>query len=240
MNTQDFLESIKGQLIVSCQALSNEPLYGPQYMAKMALAAKEGGAIAIRANGIEDITAIKKETNMPIIGLIKQHYSNSPVYITPSIKEIQSLIDTGVEVIALDATYQERPFGESFEDLVHYIRKKSTCLIMGDISTFEEGMTACEVGVDLVSTTLSGYTPYTKHRQKPDFLLIEELSKHSSVPVIAEGNICTPEKAAKALRLGAYAVVVGTAISRPQIITKQFYDEISKTTEELKYTKNYD
>lgn len=228
MGKRDFLKKVKGQLIVSCQALPHEPLHGSKYMAKMALAAKEGGAAAIRANGVEDILAIKKETGLPVIGLIKQDYENSPVYITPGKREISSLIKADVDVIALDATFQERPGKECLEELVRYIRENSDCLIMGDISTFEEGITAAKVGVDMLSTTLSSYTPYTKDRCIPDIPLIRELSNATDVPVIGEGNISTPKEAAHALESGAHAVVVGTAITRPQIVTKQFYEAIQR------------
>ncbi|QOY37140.1 N-acetylmannosamine-6-phosphate 2-epimerase [Anaerobacillus isosaccharinicus] len=237
MNKKNFLERIKGQLIVSCQALPNEPLHGSDYMAKMAQAAKVGGAACIRANGVEDIKAIKQVTQLPIVGLIKQDYKNSPVYITPTKTEIQLLIDAGADVIALDATTQDRPNHESLEELIRYIRINSQCLIMGDISTFDEGIAAVEAGVDLVSTTLSSYTPYTKDRVIPDLPLIEELAKATTTPIIAEGNIKTPAEAARAIELGAHAVVVGTAITRPQIVTKQFCDEIKKTTDRLLQSK---
>ncbi|MBS4219020.1 N-acetylmannosamine-6-phosphate 2-epimerase [Bacillus sp. FJAT-49711] len=229
MNKEEFFKKIKGQLIVSCQALPGEPLHGPQFMSKMAMAAKEGGAVSIRANGVEDIKAIKSLTQLPVIGLIKRHYPGCPVYITPSKKEIQDLIDAKADIIALDATNQERPNLESLEEIVQYIRENSNCLIMGDISTFEEGMAAEKAGVDMVSTTLSSYTSYTKDRVVPDFPLIEALVQNSLIPVIAEGNIATPMEAAKALELGAHAVVVGTAITRPQIITKQFFEVVRKT-----------
>ncbi|AST90857.1 MULTISPECIES: N-acetylmannosamine-6-phosphate 2-epimerase [Sutcliffiella] len=237
MRKREILERIYGQLIVSCQALPDEPLFGSEHMAKMALAAKVGGAAAIRANSVVDIVAIKEATGLPIIGLIKQDYSNSPVYITPTKTEISALIDANVDVIALDATIQERPNKESLEELVAYIRNKSDCLIMGDISTFEEGIAAEKAGVDMLSTTLSSYTPYTKDRMIPDLPLLEELAKKATIPVIAEGNISTPEEAAKALELGAFAVVVGSAITRPQIITKQFYVAVRDTAEKLLQAK---
>ncbi|WP_413377406.1 N-acetylmannosamine-6-phosphate 2-epimerase [Alkalihalobacillus sp. 1P02AB] len=233
MNREDFMKCIKGQLIVSCQALLGEPLHGENFMAKMALAAKEGGAAAIRANGVNDIKAIKKEIGLPVIGLIKQNYENSKVFITPTLKEIDALIEVEVDVIAIEATFQERPNKESFEELVQYIHQSSTCLIMGDVSTYEEGMAAIEAGVDLVSTTLSSYTSYTKERVIPDLPLIEKLSKATDVPIVAEGNIKTPDEAANALHAGAYSVVVGAAITRPQIITKRFYQAIQEANETL-------
>ncbi|CAG9621154.1 N-acetylmannosamine-6-phosphate 2-epimerase [Sutcliffiella rhizosphaerae] len=237
MAYKDFFNKIKGELIVSCQALPEEPLHGPETMAKMALAAKIGGAKAIRANGVVDILAIKAATSLPVIGLIKQEYTNSPVYITPTKKELQALMDAKVEVIALDATSQSRPNREALGEMIAYIRDHSNCLIMGDVSNFEEGIAAAWAGVDMISTTLSSYTPYTKNRLIPDLPLIEELAKASKVPVIAEGNIKTPDEAAEALRLGAHAVVVGTAITRPQIVTKYFHDAIRRTAVKISEKK---
>ncbi|KMK78068.1 N-acetylmannosamine-6-phosphate 2-epimerase [Alkalihalobacillus pseudalcaliphilus] len=230
MNQDLFLQEIKGQLIVSCQALPGEPLYGADHMAKMALAAKQGGAAAIRANSVTDILAIKAEVDLPVIGLIKQNYKDSPVFITPTKKEVQLLIEAEVDVIAIEATFQERPNQERFEELIDLVRNSCNSLIMADVSTYEEGFKAIELGVDLISTTLSSYTSYTKEREIPDLPLIERLSQQSPIPIIAEGNIKTPEEAAKAIHAGAYAVVVGAAITRPQIITKSFYEAVQEAS----------
>ncbi len=223
----NILELIKGNLIVSCQALEDEPLYGPHIMRKMALAAKEGGASAIRANGVEDIIAIKEETNLPVIGLIKRDYPDCDVYITPTVKEINELIKSGCEIIAMDATNRCHPDGLSLKkkvDLIH----KAGLLAMADISTEEEAIKAEKLGFDLVSTTLSGYTPYSKQQEKPDVELVEILVKKLSIPVIAEGRITTIEdfKTIKAKK--PHAIVVGSAITRPQLITKRFVDAYKK------------
>lgn len=217
----NILKQIKGKLIVSCQALEGEPLYGSDIMRKMALAAKEGGASAIRANGVEDIIAIKEETNLPVIGLIKRDYPNCDVYITPTVKEIKELITSGCEIIAMDATNRCHPDGVSLKEKVNLIHKAGL-LAMGDISTEAEAIKAQKVGFDLVSTTLSGYTSYSKQQEKPDIELVETLVEKLSIPVIAEGRITTLEefKAIKAKK--PYAIVVGSAITRPQLITKRF------------------
>lgn len=215
------LGKFKGKLIVSCQALEDEPLHSPFIMSKMALAAKEGGAVAIRAQGVLDINAIKKEVNLPIIGLIKKNYSDSDIYITPTKAEIKSLIETGCEIIALDMTKRTRPFNESIEDLIKLI-KDNNRLVMADISTYEEGILAEKLGADCVSTTLSGYTSYSPQDIEPDFLLISRLSKDLKIPVIAEGRIHYPYQLKKAFENGAYCAVVGGAITRPQEITKRF------------------
>ncbi|MGD6870975.1 N-acetylmannosamine-6-phosphate 2-epimerase [Sutcliffiella horikoshii] len=221
MTKKQIFQQIKGKLIVSCQALENEPLHGSEVMAKMAKAAYIGGASGIRANGLEDIKAIKQAVALPIIGLVKRDYPDSEVYITATKKEVDELIEAGVDIIALDATNRTRPNSETLETLVAYI-KANNILVMADISTFEEGKCAAELGVDCVSTTMSGYTAYSPQKQEPDFYLLKKLVKELSIPVFAEGRISTPEEAKRALDLGAFSVVVGSAITRPQEITKNF------------------
>ena len=215
------LEKIKGKLIVSCQALENEPLYGADIMAKMALAAKQGGAVAIRAQGVADIEAIKKSTGLPIIGLIKKEYEDSDVYITPTGKEVEALLAAPCEMIALDMTMRPRPNREKLLSLVKMI-KAANKLILADISTFEEGIMAEEFGADAVSTTLSGYTPYSPKQKAPDLELVSQLSEVLSVPLIAEGRISSPDELKAAMDAGAYSVVIGSAITRPQLITADF------------------
>lgn len=209
-------------LIVSCQALKDEPLHSPFIMSKMALAAKIAGAVGIRANGIKDISEIKKEVDLPIIGIIKKEYKDKKAYITPSLKEVEKLINTEIETIAVDATInQELCFLENI------LRKYPKQKFMADISTIEEGLRAEKLGFNYISTTLVGYTEQSKEKDK--FEILEELINKSRIPIIAEGNFNTPEKASKAVEMGAYAVVVGTAITRPQIIAKNFVEAISRT-----------
>lgn len=221
------LENIKGKLIVSCQALEDEPLHSSFIMGRMAYAAYVGGAGGIRANTVEDIKEIKKNVSLPIIGIIKKVYDNCNVYITPTIREVEALINEGVQIIAIDATKRERPDKKDLKDFINEIKKKyPNQLIMADISSVDEALYAEEIGFDMVGTTLVGYTEYTKN-----FKALEELEKvikTVKIPVIAEGNIDTPLKAKNALELGAFAVVVGGAITRPQQITKKFVDEMKK------------
>lgn len=221
------LDIIKDKLIVSCQALEDEPLHSSFIMGKMANAAKIGGAVAIRAQGVEDIIEIKKVTNLPVIGIIKRNYEDSPIYITPTKKEIDELLNTKCEMIAIDATNRNRPNNENLKELINYI-KSNNVLVMADISNYEEAIKAYEYGVDCISTTLSGYTPYTKKLEGPDFDLIEKLVKELDIPIIAEGRINTPEELAKAFSIGAYSAVVGSAITRPQLITEKFTKAIAK------------
>lgn len=228
---EGIFNQLKKGLIVSCQALEDEPLYHEEgnIMWRMALAAKEGGAVGIRANSIKDIVKIKEKVDLPVIGLIKRCYDGYPQHITVTMKEIKELYNAKVEIIAFDCTQRKRPDGRTVNEFVSHI--KGQCpgiLLMADISTLEEGILAEEAGVDFVGTTLSGYTPYSHQCKGPDFQLIEALSERVGIPIIAEGRITTPSQAKKALDLGAYAVVVGGAITRPLEITKRFIDGMNE------------
>ncbi len=215
--------SLKGGFIVSCQALEEEPLYGAEVMAAMAAAAEEGGAVAIRANTPVDIASIKRKCKLPVIGLFKKNYPGSEVYITPTMREIREIAEAGADLLAFDATRQPRPNGETLEAFVAAIRRAYPRLrLVADVSTFEEGVAAMALGIDLVSTTLSGYTPYSPQQERPDIALVARLAELGRTPVLAEGRIWTPEECVACLRSGAHAVVVGTAITRPQEITKRF------------------
>ncbi|MEH7380508.1 N-acetylmannosamine-6-phosphate 2-epimerase [Bacillus sp. JJ1533] len=226
MKKEEFFSIIHKNLIVSCQALDNEPLHSSMIMAKMAQAAKEGGAVAIRCNSAVDCEAIQKQTGLPVIALLKRNYPDSEVFITATLKEVKELLTVKPDVIALDATIRRRPNGETLEELVSYIHKVSKTLVMADIATIKDAEYAIQCGVDMISTTLSGYTADSPKLEGPDFNLVEQLSKTASVPVIAEGRINTPEQARKMLELGAYSIVVGSAITRPQLITKNFAEGI--------------
>lgn len=215
-----FIQQVRGRLIVSCQALADEPLHGAHIMARMAAAAREGGAAAIRANGPDDIRAIREAVDLPIIGLYKD--GDSGVYITPTFRHARAVAEAGADVIALDATPRPRPDGSSLADLIRTIHDELGVMVMADISTLEEGIAAANLGADFVGPTLSGYTDYSPKLEGPDLALIHALVRELSTPVIAEGRIRTPSEARAALDAGALAVVVGSAITRPQWITAQF------------------
>lgn len=224
------LESFKGKLIVSCQALPGEPLYieNGTIMPLMAKAAEIAGAAGIRANGFLDIKEIKKIVNLPVIGLIKKQYNNFPQYITVTMAEIDALVEAKADIVALDCTLRERVDGRTINEFITAIKEKyPNIILMADISTFEEGINAEKAGVDLVGTTLSGYTPYSTKIEGPDYQLVEKLVKILKIPVIAEGRIHEPKQAKKMLEIGAYAVVVGGAITRPLEITQRFIKEIN-------------
>ena len=222
---------MKGRLIVSCQALPEEPLHSSYIMGRMAAAAKEGGAAGIRANTKEDITEIKKNVDLPIIGIVKRDYADSEVYITPTMREIEELMAVGPEIIALDATSSLRPQGKTLEEFYQEVRSAyPSQLLMADCSTVEEALHADRMGFDFIGTTLVGYTKQSRGLkiESDYFAIIKEIMRSVSHEVIAEGNINTPEKVRRVMDLGVYSVVVGSAITRPQIITKQFVEALKK------------
>ncbi len=222
---KEIFNQIKGKLIVSCQALEDEPLYSSFIMGKMALAATQAGAGGIRANTISDIKEIKKNTNLPIIGIIKRNYGNCNVYITPTIKEVDELVEEGVDIIAIDSTRRQRPDNVELECFVKNIKEKyPNQIVMGDISNVDEAVYSEKIGIDIVGTTLYGYTDYTKGDNPLNTL--QEVLKAVKIPVIAEGNLDTPEKAKKSIQMGALAVVVGGAITRPKQIAEKFIKAI--------------
>lgn len=212
-------------LIVSCQALKNEPLYGGDTIPKMALAAEMGGAVGIRANTVKDINAIYKKLKgrLPIIGLIKKDYPDSPVYITPTYKEVKALIKSRCCAIALDATNRVRHDGIKFADLVKFIREHSDKRIVADIATYEEAMEAESLGVDYISTTMCGYTEETKDIKIPNIELCQRLKTDlKNAVVIAEGGIHAYEELDAILSLGIDHVIIGGAITRPKCITNNY------------------
>lgn len=224
------VESIKGKLIVSCQALPNEPLHSSFIMGRMARAAKEGGAYGIRANTKEDIAEIQKEVDLPIIGIVKRDYEDSKVYITPTMKEIEELMEVKPEIIAVDATNSIRPGNLTLDEFFHQIKARyPDQLLMADCSTIEEALHADELGFDFIGTTLVGYTKQSKDFkiEENDFEIIRTIVEKVKHKVIAEGNINTPEKAKRVIELGAYSVVVGSIITRPQLITKSFAEALN-------------
>lgn len=225
----EIYDKLKKGLIVSCQALDDEPLHSSFIMGRMALAAKMAGASGIRANTVSDIKEIKKNVDLPIIGIIKKDYDNSEIYISPTIDEIDDLVNEGVDIIATDATNMKRPKNDGLEDFYKEIRKKYPNIkLMADCSTVEEAIFADKLGFDYIGTTLVGYTPQSKGDKidADDFKILREIIEKCDHPVIAEGNIDSPEKAKRVLELGAFTVVVGGAITRPQNIAKKFVDSI--------------
>lgn len=225
MDKQALFDQIKGGLIVSCQALEHEPLYTKEggVMPLMAKAAAQSGAVGIRANTVRDITQIKAVVDLPVIGIIKKDYPGTPMYITVTMAEVDALVECGVDILAVQGTSAPRPDGSTAADFIRQIKAKyPQQLVMADIATLEEAMACAEAGADFVGTTMRGYTPETKGIDDIDFAFITELTQKCPAKVIAEGHIHSPEQAVQALQAGAFALVVGGAITRPAEITARF------------------
>lgn len=225
------LTSLKGGLIVSCQALEGNPLRDTECIARLAEAAYFGGAVAIRANGVEDLKAIRSRVTVPIVGINKTAPSPDIPYITPTFESALEIAPTGCEIIALDATLRPRPDGGDAATLIRRIKEELGLLVMADISTFEEGVAAAKAGADLVATTLSGYTAYSPKTEGPDLELIRKLHAEVAVPIIAEGRFHSPEDIVQGLECGAHAVVVGKMITNAMYITKYFVGKIGRRNE---------
>ncbi|MEW6047395.1 MAG: N-acetylmannosamine-6-phosphate 2-epimerase [Bacillota bacterium] len=224
-------ERIRGGLIVSCQAPEGEPLHGPEFMTAMAVAAWQGGAAGIRANSGPDIRAIRRTVPLPIIGIVKRKYPDSPVFITPTLREAGEAVEAGADILALDATLRLRPSGLDLAEFVRAIRARWPLPLMADVSSVAEGVAAARLGFDLVATTLVGYVgDHPPLDYAPDFTLIarmvQEVTTRLGVPVVVEGHIWDPWQARRCLELGAFAVVVGSAITRPHLITRRFVEAL--------------
>ncbi|NGP18996.1 N-acetylmannosamine-6-phosphate 2-epimerase [Devosia aurantiaca] len=211
-------------LIVSCQARADNPLHGPQFMGAMALAARDGGAVAIRANGPADVAAVA-EAGLKVIGINKVFSDRYPVYITPDFVSAAAIVEAGAAIVALDCTERARD-GEHPSVLIRRIKDEIGAEVFADISTFEEGIKAAGWGADYVATTLSGYTEATLPKpDEPDLRLLETLAGRLAVPVVAEGRFNTPDLVRQAFTAGAHAVVVGTMITNPREITRSFVQQ---------------
>lgn len=227
MDRQELFCKIKGGLIVSCQALKTEPLYGSYIMSRMAFAAQEGGAVGIRANTPEDILEIKKAVDLPVIGLFKVEYPDSEVYITPTMKEVDALMEVHPDVIAMDATDRPRPGKISLEELFPQIKDKyPDMLFMADCSCYEDAERAQRLGFDIAGTTMRGYTAATKGIAIPDYELLHKMTNELDIPIIAEGGVWEVGQLKRVFREPVLAAVVGTAITRPRDITRRFVQAI--------------
>jgi N-acylglucosamine-6-phosphate 2-epimerase len=214
------MEQLRGGLVVSCQAQPGDPLYGPVFMAAMAAASVRGGAVGVRINGLDDIRAVREAVDVPVIGLWKD--GSQVPYITPTLSHALAVAAAGADVIALDATQPVRRDGYSLTETITALHEQTECLVMADVATTTQGLAAQSAGADLVATTMAGYTPDRPLGNGPDLELLADMVAALTVPIIAEGRITTPEQAGRALDLGAFAVVVGGAITRPQAITERF------------------
>ena len=223
------IEKLRDGIIVSCQAEGDDPFNAnPDYMALFARAAEMGGAIGIRTQGIAKLEAIKKNTNLPVIGLLKDNFEDGTVRITGSFNEVEQLIKANSDIIAIDGTFRLRE-GMSGPEFIKEVKQRYGCVVLADIATYSEAKACEEAGADCISTTLNGYTPDTfQYHDGPNYEVLRECVNGLAIPVFAEGRYNTPAEAGRAMELGAYAVISGTAITRPRVITQWFVDEISK------------
>lgn len=224
----DLINSLKGGLIVSCQASESSPFYGPKFMTAFAQAAAMSGAVGLRVNGSKDIHAIAAVSTLPIIGINKLQTEKYPVYITPTIEAAREVVNAGAKIVAIDATHRPRSEDKTPETLIDEIHKQLDVLVMADIDSLDEGVLAAKAGADLIATTMTGYTSARPKTPGPDLELVEELVNVIDVPIICEGRIHNPDDAQAAFSAGAYAIVVGTAITNPVTITKNFVESIQK------------
>ncbi|MEV7130066.1 putative N-acetylmannosamine-6-phosphate 2-epimerase [Streptomyces sp. NPDC093260] len=222
--TQPLADTLRGRLIVSCQAPPGDPMRHTGTLVRMTLAARAGGAAAVRVNDPEVVAATAAAVDLPVIGLWKD--GDQGVFITPAVRHALALVEAGAAVVAADATARPRPDGSTFAELVSAVHAAGA-LVMADVSTLEEGRTAAAQGADFVGTTLSGYVPGSPRQTAPDLALVAGLAAAIDVPVIAEGRIATPGQAAEALAAGAHSVVVGTAITAPTALTASFVAGLS-------------
>lgn len=225
------IETLKGKVVVSCQAMPREPLHRAEAMAAMMKSVLNGGAGGLRVAGARDVIIAKKISDVPVIGLTKPEIIppnwKEIVYITPSLKHVNILIKAGADIIAFDGTSRKHE-NCTIEEIIKLIKIQKR-FSMADISTVDEGINCEKLGVDMVSTTLAGYTQYSPQKSNgPDFELLEELVKNVKIPVVLEGRIWSPDEVDKAFSLGAHCVVIGSAITRPQLITKRFVSRKEK------------
>ena len=224
----ELLAAFKNGLIVSCQSEGDDPFNSPHLMVKFALSAKMGGAVGVRTEGIQNIKTFRAEVDLPLIGIIDGQFENGWICVTPDFKDVEAILNAGADMVALDVTPRKRPNGMDGIEFFDEVRNRFDIPLIADISTFEEGIRAAEMGADAIATTLSGYTEQTQKylTDEPDFQLIEELSRAVKIPVMAQGRIWTPQQAKHALTLGAFCAVAGTAITRPRMVTKKFVDSM--------------
>ena len=230
MTKQELFNIMKGTIIVSCQATPGEPLYmrDQSIMYLMARAAKQAGAKMIRTSSVRDIVEIKEETGLPVIGLIKREYPGYTGRITMTMREVDECMEAMADIVSIDCTDCERGDGLTAPEFLREVKKKyPNIIIMADCATLEEAVAAYEAGADLVGSTMNGYTPQTAHcKGDPNYELVEQMVAKLPCPVIAEGRVHTPEQARRMLELGAWAVVVGGAITRPLEIATRFMNAV--------------
>jgi N-acylglucosamine-6-phosphate 2-epimerase len=221
------IEAVRHSVIVSCQAGPESPLHAPHFIAALARSAEMGGAAGFRVDGPVNVAAVRAVSERPILGINKLPRPSFDVFITPTFAAAKAVVDAGADMVALDGTARPRPRGECLPDIIRRIHEECRVPVMADIATAEEGIQAAACGADMVATTLAGYMPYSTDRSGPALDVLRGLVGRLTVPVVVEGRIWTVEEARACFEAGAYAVVIGSAITVPQLITRQFVDAIA-------------
>ena len=219
------IESMRGRLVVSCQAYPGEPMRDPRTMAQVAAAVVAGGAAAVRAQGVEDVRQVVAAVDVPVIGLWKD--GDDGVYITPTLDHAVAVAEAGAQIVALDGTRRPRPDGRTLAETVAALRERSDVLVMADCGSLADALEAERAGVDILGTTLAGYSGERPRTDGPDYDLVHEMVAACRLPVMVEGRVHSPEQAAEALGRGAFAVCVGTAITHPTTITGWFAEAVA-------------
>lgn len=222
MSAGSGIEALRGGLVVSCQAPADSPLHEPSVIAAIALASQNQGAVGVRIDTPAHVAAVRQRVQVPIIGLWKRQLDGCDVYITPQFQHAAAIAQAGADIIAIDATLRPRPDGETVASLIQKIHADLGKPVMADVDTLESAIAAAAAGADLVGTTLYGYTAETRHLKPPGFDLLSQLCKTLSIPAICEGGIASPAMARTALDLGAFSVVVGTAITGIDLQVKAY------------------
>jgi N-acylglucosamine-6-phosphate 2-epimerase len=220
---------LRGRIIVSCQAAEGDPLDDLDTLTRIATSVLRGGAGGLRAEGTTRIAAFRTLTQLPIIGIIKRYDANGDVYITPDFHSAKAVVDAGADIVALDCTSRRLTAPEPWPELIPRIHTELSRPVLADIASVEDALAAERAGADAVATTLYGYTAETAGIRSPSWPLLQSLVAHLTIPVLLEGHITHPPEARHALDLGATAVVIGSAITRPETITNRFVQEIGST-----------
>jgi N-acylglucosamine-6-phosphate 2-epimerase len=224
LNKSNTLLQLKNGMIVSCQPRVSSALDHPNFVAALARVAEEQGAVAVRIRGARDIRAVRRSVHIPVLGIEKINYPDSEVYITPTLESVRRVHHAGGQIIAMDATERPRPRHQSLADIIKAAMSAFDSLLMADVATLQQGVEAARLGFDIVGTTLCGYTEDTKHCKEPAFDLARQLVREVDIPVILEGHLHEPDHVRKAFDLGVYAVVVGTAISDFEWLSRRFIE----------------
>lgn len=220
------IEAIRHSVIVSCQAGPESPLHAPHFMAALAKSAEMGGAAGFRVNGPDDVAAVRAVSRLPILGINKLPQAGFDVFITPTFASARAVVEAGANMVALDGTARPRPGGERLGEIIARLHDECGVPVMADVATAEEGLRAAELGADMVATTLAGYTSYQSEKSGPALDVLRALVAGTTKPVIVEGRIWTLEELRACFEIGAYAVVIGSAITVPQFITRRFVEAI--------------